>query len=57
MRHIIIRSIMAIVWVVAAIASIATANYMMTLVYGVVGVAFGLNARKMYLQKKEDGEI
>ena len=57
MRHIIIRSIMAIVWVVAAIASLATANYMMTLVYGVVAVAFGLNARKMYLQKKEDGEI
>lgn len=57
MRHIIIRSIMAIVWVVAAIASIANANYLMTLVFGVVGVAYGFNARKMYLQMKDNGEI
>ena len=48
MRHIVIRSIMSLVWVVVAIASLVNGSALMALVYGVVGAAFGINAWKQY---------
>lgn len=56
MRHIVIRSIMSLVWVVAAIAGFAKGNLGLAIIYAIVGVAFGLNAWKQYKKLKEDGE-
>jgi len=54
MRHIIIRSIMAIIWIVVAAASLINGGGMLALVYVAVGVFFGINAIKMYKKMKEE---
>lgn len=56
MRHVVIRSIMSLIWVVVAIAGLVNGTGMISLVYAVVGVAFGLNAWKQYKKLKADGE-
>lgn len=56
MRHIVIRSIMALVWVGTAVASLVSGNTLMALVYGAIGVVFGLNAWKQYKKLTRDGE-
>lgn len=56
MRHIVIRSIMALVWVGASVAGFVNGNKGLAIVYAIVGVVFGLNAWKQYKKLKEDGE-
>lgn len=48
MRHIVIRSIMSLVWVAVAVYSLANGDKLMALTYGVIGVVFGINAWKQY---------
>ena len=54
MRHIITRTIIGIIWIMAAIAGLFTANYMMTAIGIIAGFVYLSSANSMRKKEKEN---
>ena len=54
MRHAITRTIIAVIWFIAAVAGLFTANYMMTAVGIIAGFVYLSSANNMRKKEKEN---
>lgn len=55
MRHTVTRTIIAVIWFIAAIAGLFTANYMMTVIGIIAGVVY-LNSVNSMRNKEKDNK-
>lgn len=46
MRHMVLRGLIALVWMVAAMVCLVSGNIQMAAVYGIVAVAYGISIWK-----------
>lgn len=46
MRHMVLRGLIALVWMVAAMVCLVSGNMQMAAVYGIVAVAYGISIWK-----------
>lgn len=54
MRHTITRTIIGVIWLIAAIAGLFTANYMMTVIGVIAGFVYLSSANNMIKKEKEN---
>lgn len=54
MRHIYTRTIIAVIWFIAAVAGLFTANYMMTAIGLIAGFVYLSSANSMRKKEKEN---
>jgi len=54
MRHMLMRLVIGLVWLAAAIVSAVTLNFSMVIFFGVMGVAFLFSAYSIW--KKDEGK-
>lgn len=54
MRHTITRTIIAVIWLIAAVAGLFTANYMMTVIGLIAGFVYLNSANGMRKKEKEN---
>ena len=54
MRHVYTRTIIAVIWFIAAVAGLFTANYMMTAIGLIAGIAYLSSANSMRKKEKEN---
>ncbi len=54
MRHTITRTIIGIIWIIAAFAGLFTANYMMTAIGLIAGFVYLSSANSMRKKEKEN---
>ncbi|MBQ8612893.1 MAG: hypothetical protein IJ416_01600 [Ruminiclostridium sp.] len=54
MRHTVTRTIIAVIWFIAAIAGLFTANYMMTVIGIIAGVVYLNSANSMRNKEKDN---
>lgn len=55
MRHVYIRGIISLIWLVAAIVSGMSGNFEMTVLYVILGGAFLYSAYSIWKKKKDKG--
>lgn len=55
MRHVYIRGIMGLIWVAAAIVSVMSGNFMMAVLYVILGGAFFFSAYKTWKKDNKGG--
>lgn len=56
MRHVYIRSILALIWLMAAIVSGVSGNFAMAALYTVMGGVFVYSAYSTWKKEKEENE-
>lgn len=56
MRHVIIRSIIALAWLVVAVVSVIKQDFSMTAFYFIIGVVFGYFAYSAWRNKKDESD-
>ena len=54
MRHTVTRTIIAVIWFIAAIAGLFTANYLMTVIGLIAGVVYLNSANSMRKKEKDN---
>jgi hypothetical protein len=54
MRHVYIRGIMGLIWVAATIVSVMSGNFMMAVLYVILGGAFFFSAYKTWKKDKDN---
>ena len=55
MRHVYIRGIMGLIWVAATIVSVMSGNFMMAVLYVILGGAFFFSAYKTWKKYNKGG--